>query len=280
MVGFKFTSPRVDLLSCHAQLPADVPKQLKIQLDEIGSRIIQVGQDGTSMPTLIDPGFEAPLAGGSNAAWTVSRWANGTASLDRQVRASGSSSLRLQAKQGTVRVTSNPFRIPETGRLVLSMKARSAAPTDKLGLVVLRSSGSRYTRGFELHNLSQEFKTVDIPFLGLPYDPDLEFRLSIESREGDLWVDDLTCSWFLPDDKKALKKILHSAFYQLEDAGDLTKCYETLHGYWPRFLLRHVPQIELAAVPPSVDGAEETIDKPNKPWLLQKWKNLVPGLRR
>jgi hypothetical protein len=143
----------------------------------------------------------------------------------------------------------------------------------------LQSSDLGYEKRFRLRNLTTEFQQVRIPITDLPPDPEVRFRLSIEMvRAGEVWIDDIQHSWFLPGDKAALRKILHYAGYQ-HDKGDLATCYETLSGYWPRFLLRHVPPVELATRPTHPTQQETTTKKPKKSGFLDKWRRLVPRFR-
>lgn len=274
LVAFKFSSPHVKALACQSQLPSAVAKHLKVRLDEVVSRVNQVGEDMGAAPILLDPGFERPLSSTFEAPWTISQWADGTAEIDTDNRASGNSSLHLQANGGIVAATSNTFAIPETGRLVLTMKLRSAEPAVDPVKVSLQSSDPKYNQVFRLRNLTTEFKTVVIPVLELPFDPNLKFRISIEVREGEVWVDDVQHSWFLSEDKKAFRKILLSAI-DPQGNRDLAKCYETLNGYWPRFLLRHVPRIEVAARPIPAGSAPRSNQEPSPRRFLDKVKDFV-----
>jgi hypothetical protein len=279
LVAFKFGSPDVKMLRCRTQLPSNTAKQLKIQLDEIVSRVNQIGQHRLHTELLRDPGFETPITNDSSSSWTFRRSPDGLVAIDRDVRASGNSSLRLQAKTGPVSVTSHEFIVPETGRLVLSMKVRSSRPSSSPVQIHLQSSDPGYEKRFRLKNLTTEFQQVRIPITDLPLDPEVRYRLSIEMvSAGEVWVDDIQHSWFVPDDKGALLKILHYAGYQ-HDKGDLATCYETLSGYWPRFLLRHVPPVELATRPTRPRQQETSTKKSKKSGFLDKWRRLVPRFR-
>jgi hypothetical protein len=71
-----------------------------------------------------------------------------------------------------------------------------------------------------------------------------------------------------------LSEILQDAHTQ-HAAGDMGGCYQTLGGYWPRFLARHVPALEARQItvkPPAPSIKPVT----KKPTLADRFRRLVP----
>lgn len=279
MVALQFSSRQVELVGCQAELPAGIAQQLRVQLDEIRARGEQI-EAKKPIQLLADSSFEGALTN----SWTATENAGASATLDAQTKAHGNASLRLFASlpNSPVRVTSHEFLAPETGRLVVLLKLRkgeSVAPPPVM--LRLESSNEAYQPfHFFTSITSDRFSDEGVNFVDLPTDPDLRLRISLElAGPGEVWIDEIRLydRWILDEEEKDLKKIIQRAVAH-ESNGNLAACYQTLSGYWPRFLLRHVPPARVAVrpLPAPVPKSDEAPPKSSRFFDLRKF---VPRFR-
>ena len=252
LAALRFSSPNVKLRNCKIDRPPGRAAELFGQIGEISSRADQLEQQVTQnsripVKLLNDPSFEKPLGIGPNPAWTTSHRRGSLATIDSDVAAEGISSLRLTSSGPAVVVTSHAFKVPQTGRLLLSLQLRRRDPNQVPGLVVrLETNHEQFQpiHRFKKGQLTTQFDSpIRLHLMDVPADPDLQMKVSFELLgAGEVWIDDIQLydKWFEPGEINALFRILHVAWVQ-QTSGDFSGCYQTLSGYWPRFLLRHVP---------------------------------------
>ena len=98
---------------------------------------------------------------------------------------------------------------------------------------------------------------------------------------GEVWIDDVRVfdTYFSPNEQNKLQKNVAMVKSDLE-RGKLLECQSYLNGYWPRFLLEHVPPPEAARVanlpPRRISGAA-----PKQPTTEEKstfW-DWIPKIR-
>ena len=282
LLALRFDSPKVELLGCQAELPSDVAQQLSVQLDEIMSRGKQI-ESTEPVDLLRDPGFEQPLDG-PDANWITTELLGAAAELDLTTTSEGGSALRMVSphRDAKVRVLSHDFPAPETGRLVVSMKLRKGKSSDSPPFVLrLLSTDESYQPFHHFKTISaNDFTVQGLSFVDLPTQPNLRLRISLELLgAGEVWIDDIRLfdRWILEDEKKDLTKIIMRAVTQRR-SGDLAGCYQTLSGYWPRFLLRHVPPARIAARPQPLP-ARPAQDPPREKSRFFDLQRFVPKFR-
>lgn len=274
LLAMRFDSEDVRFTNCQTKLPDGIAQQLDIQLDEVVSRGRQI-ESQRPIKGIHDPGFEKPIGDPIQegvVGWTARPAQDGNIQRDFQVKAVGGTSLRLQSDQAntSLGVVSNPFAAPETGRLVVSLKLRTSSSQENPSVVLrLESTDSSY-RPFHLFDeiALDAFGDAGVSFVDLPTNPELRLRISLELvGRGEVWIDDIQMfdKWILDDEKKDLKKIIQRSVTQASN-GNLAGCYQTLSGYWPRFLLRHIPPAEVAAQPlePALHERNRRAEKPSK----------------
>ena len=255
--ALRFGSAQVELLDCQTELPSGIAQYLHVQLDEIVSREKQIESRSPSL-LLANPSFDEITRTGQLNAWFPVTDGGGVVEPDSRWSADGEVSLRLYSPSGeaTAQVKSQDFAAPESGRLVVFLKLRKVDPRANPPLVLrLESTTEGYDPDHLFENIPfQEFGDQGLKYVDLPTDPDLRLRIGLELKgAGEVWVDDIRFydRWIFKEEKKDLKKILHRASVQIRD-GDFSSCYQTLSGYWPRFLLRHVPPPRVAIRPEPV----------------------------
>ena len=112
----------------------------------------------------------------------------------------------------------------------------------------------------------------------MPSDPGLKLRVSLELwGPGEVWIDDVRIydKWFEPAEQNQLLKILQVAFTQ-QRGNQWGECYQTLSGYWPRFLLRHVPHVEQQVTRLPLNQPPVP---PPPPSMWDRLKSVVPSFR-
>lgn len=257
LVAIEFSSPTAKLTECRqVTLPEGIARQLSIQLDEMVTRVDQIQQGRRSTSRLRDGGFETPLTAGPDGPWSVAHGASASVELDSKIRSEGNASLRLkQGDGGSISFTSNPFSASELGQLVVSMKLRGAKPGIAPLKITLETSNPDFQPQYRFtQQITTEFVEVPLRFPRLPNDSEMELKLRIEMvADGEIWIDDIRTydsyhAWLIEKQPGALEKILFLAGAQ-HRTRDYANCYETLNGYWPRFLLRHVPPTQVATLP-------------------------------
>ena len=235
--------------------------QLSAQLSQIVSRQEQIQRELEPVSLVRDPGFESVVGAGDSPWQPVVT--SGVVESDDQIRSTGAASLHLRSDGEPVLVVSNDFGAPPTGRIELRMKVRTTV--DSAPLVVHLQSSDRWyqpVRTFNDREFAGEFRTVSLKFPDIPQDQNLRLRLQFElNAPGEVWIDDVETydKWLDQDEHKVLQRMLQLAFTQRK-RDQLGACYETLNGYWPRFLLRYVPPVSVAKLP----GAPPAAPRPPK----------------
>ena len=131
----------------------------------------------------------------------------------------------------------------------MSFQIRATKPMRAPMAVHLLSSETELKLSQEMTQvaISPEFKRVEVSFDSLPANLSaLQVRFEMINA-GEVWIDDLQINdtSFTPQEQKLLDKILHSAFLHRKE-DNLLRCYESITGYWPRFLMRHIHPVEVA----------------------------------
>ena len=173
--------------------------------------------------------------------------------LDRQTSHGGAQSLRLASNGPSVRVTSEPFTPPATGRLTLGVWLRVAdvmrQPPLRLALEGPMEGGRQYVSYAMLgaapaiNSITAQWAEYRCNFDDLPLEGLGPLRVWLElSGPGDVWIDDaqLFHLYFTDNERVELTKLIALADVKLQN-GQISDCIYLLQGYWPRFLETNVP---------------------------------------
>ena len=280
LAGLRFNQPTVRLLACRSQVPPEVSAHLRYQLNLVTSRVDQV-MKSSPVDLIRNASFEEPIQQpGSD--WFVESTPGSLATVEKLGTAPhGRSALRIDSQGTSVLVSSHTFSAPKTGRLHVSFRARCTSPKPLELEMSLRSNRPyRPAQTFVIQPGNPEFVEFSKSFNDLPNDPNLLLRLTLQARgEGTIWIDDIKSfdKSFEKNEQHALDRLLQVAHHQFNN-GDLAGCYETLGGYWPRFLLRHVPPPIEVATRPVVPASAKRVEQ--KQSMLDRLRRNTARLLR
>jgi hypothetical protein len=209
-------------------------------------------------------GFEVWDAAASQPLeWTIRGRTEGV-SRDTSQAHEGKSALRVELPSGSLSLRSQPFDVPASGRLSVSIWARTADAQQQPRLrLVLEVDGRLYhpwsaigTEGAQrtLESGWKEFvfRVSQLP----PVNESLKIGLEVAGT-GDVYLDDIQLYDMLVLDAaehKALAHLLAGADYQRR-MGMVADCVRTLDGYWPQYLMAKVAEAApaIADRPPATD---------------------------
>jgi hypothetical protein len=193
----------------------------------------------------------------------------------------------MRAESTPVSTTSRWFEAPDTGRATISFQIRSSKPVNgELLRVGLQSKSGAYAATQTIETpLSAEFQRVNVSFLDLPHHAEaLKLKFEMIHR-GEVWIDEVRFDdvSFSVKEQKELLRILFKEYQVLEDPdqpiADLVPIYDTLTGYWPRFLLRYVKPIQVASRPRTGTQSPAPKKAPKFMDRLRKYVPRVPTFR-
>jgi hypothetical protein len=278
LVAAQFSRAEVRFVAAVTSLPNGIARQLGDLLDDVAARADETSKSATPLALPRDPGFEARLitTGDEAVPWTAINSLGASAQADHTVKCEGEQSLRLLSDGGRVKVHSEPFTPPETGRLFLALRVQPS-PSDPSPQLVLRLESSEQSfQPFKTPTrlLPNQWSDLTLDVNDFPDVANLKLRVAVELiGPGEVWIDDLRVydRRFGRDEYLALLKMLQVINTQL-NTGDVAGCYTKLGGYWPRFLLRFVPAPErTVATRPSRPPPVE-----KKPSMFERWQQYVP----
>jgi hypothetical protein len=204
---------------------------------------------------LKNPDFEQSTTGEPDH-WTLiaNPEQSATVEVDSHGGFGGSGAIRLTSHGAIASLYSEPFPMPPTGRLSLSVRLRGepGSPQPALRLAVEGRVNDTVYSPFAVvggaaggvaiptdWEASQFILRIDdVPMAGLS-----ELRVRIDlAGPGSVWVDDIKLMHldFSDVELGQLSKILSLATLML-DKGKWGECQRELDSYWPRFLIANVP---------------------------------------
>jgi hypothetical protein len=120
------------------------------------------------------------------------------------------------------------------------------------------------------------FVVDDLPLEGLD---ELHLRLELP-ESGEVWADDIQL-WNLSFDETEWAALIKTILPARETlaGGQIIDCIRVLEGYWPQFLIKHVPLVpetahEVAQTPRVAADAEKPKEEPSG--LLRRIRGMVP----
>ena len=258
LLAVRFSSPAVKPLGVTVDWPDEVRKTLRARTADLLDRTASLLK-----PPLLDvlenPGFEQPLKDrGRIPGWAASRREGTSVSLESTLFHGGGKSLRIASSGPVTTLVSEPFAVPATGRLTMSVWLRTGNPANQPPLqlaVVGRHNGRDLFYFYQLGHggspeLSQtaigpEWQRVPVLF-PLPLERLTQVQLRFDLLgPGEVWIDDVQLSAleFNEKERMALFKLIAPADMKLQQ-GQIGNCFDLLEGYWPRFLVTNVPAVE------------------------------------
>ena len=283
---FQFASPNVRFAASQVDMGHAQPTLAAAMNDLKMRRMVLDAPPPWPRPPAVglsNPGFEAPANGNQIPGWTVT--IGGQMLLDPINPHEGKQSLRLSSAAGPVTLRSEPFPVPTTGRIAVSvwLKIDAGAAQPPMHLIVEGLPlGKQYYRAVPLGAntnvpIPVQWKQIvfavdDLPPEGLQQ---LRFRIDLDGAGG-LSIDDIKLFdlVFSDAEKTQLSRIIALGDFQL-NGNQLGDCQYELDGYWPRFLKANVPlpPPPVAAAPPAAENPPPE-KSAAKPGVVDRVKDL------
>ncbi len=275
------------------QANPDMSQELLKLVRDVNHRI-HVLQEPVALEGLENTDFERPTADGVTPGWEHSKWPGVEVRTDPNLPARGNQSLYIKVASddtfGWVR--SKKFKVPKTGRFAIQalIRTRDAGrqPPFRIGIdFLVDGKPYRYIPvplGIDVDNrtrrptgdhaapLPQQWQQ-EKPFVYQVDDRSLEGATEVSigfdlMGAGEVWVDEVRVfdTYFSTNEQNELQKNVAIVKSRLE-RGKLLECQRYLNGYWPRFLLEHVPAPEstlVAELPPRMRTGETNPALPNR----------------
>jgi hypothetical protein len=263
VVGIRLSMPGVKLSQPQVTWPAGVRQALEARVAELGNRAAAL-RNPPVLQVLNNPGFERPkTADGQIPGWVATSQPEVSIDLDADQRHSGAQALRVTSRGPTASLISQPFEVPATGRLTMSVWLRVADPL-RQPILQLALQGKLNGHNFRrvahvgqspdgqtlVKPLTSAWAPIVVRVDDLPLEGLSQLQLGFELvGPGEVWIDDIQlCSLDFGDELVELFKLLWPAEGYLQN-GRVSDCMNLLEGYWPRFLAAYVP-----AVPPQASA--------------------------
>jgi hypothetical protein len=185
--------------------------------------------------------------------WEAAAPAGTRVDLDTIEKRSGRQSIKLTGNGPRVAVRSNEFAAPATGRLSVEIWLRVDDPSHQPS-VRLAVEGQREHAGYVRYAmvgghargavpLGQQWAQYIFQVDDLPAAGPAAVRVSFElAGPGQVSIDDVQLFdlAFNEVERTELAKLISLAQFKLQ-SGKVSECARLLDGYWPQFLLAHVP---------------------------------------
>jgi hypothetical protein len=295
------SDPAARLANPEVSIPPAAAAALAAYIHQLGLRAAALR---TPLPlrVLDNPNFQRPATAADPVpGWAVSRRLGVTVQLDRSQRRADGQSVRISSDGPVACLVSRWFDPPATGRLSMSVWLRvtdaGAQPPLRLALEG-KLDGRDYYRFAAIGQPQGPtqpaipiaatwrqfiFQVDDLPLEKLS---PLHVRFDLMGK-GQVWVADVQLFDLAFNDRelRALYKLITLADVTLQN-GQVGDCMKLLDGYWPRFLVRHVPlAVEPAAdtIAAKADKGADTAEKPATPpetGLMDRVKNMLPDKLR
>ena len=274
LVAGYFSDTESEILDWRVRFDRVIKMELTTLVQEVKSRV-NVLRTREPLKVVANPGFEEATPTNEPIDWVFSRGAGITVDISDKEPHQGTRSLHMKVtdKNAIAWVRNREFPAPKTGRLSLLVwvrtKNEALQPQLRLAIDTGRGYYTYAPLGKDENNepVAEKLGTdwPKEPYLfhcdTLPADLD---KVSVGFDlvgEGEVWIDDVEVYnlYFFDTELNELIKNAATAQFQLE-AGRVADCERFLDGYWPRFVIEHVPPTRVAQLPRpnSTSGAAAT----------------------
>ncbi|MDA1048883.1 MAG: family 10 glycosylhydrolase [Planctomycetota bacterium] len=282
LVAGYFTDTSTSISDWRVRFDRVITAELTTLVQEVKSRVNEL-RTREPMQVVANPGFEQSTPMGEPAEWIFSRGPGVAVEVSDEEPRTGKRSLHMKVtdRDAVAWIRNREFPAPKTGRLSLLAWVRTKDETKQPQLRLAIDTGRGYYNfvvlGKELdrEQINEKLGQVwpEPPYMfhcdNLPTDLEsvaIGFDLV---GEGEVWIDDIEVYdlYFFPTEVNELLKNVATAHFQL-DEGRVADCERFLDGYWPRFVIEHVPPARIAQLPrPNAArrSAEPTSSAPARP---------------
>jgi len=257
-----------------------------------------------SYPALTNPSFE-PLNQESRIVGWTSTSALATAELDAKNPRDGATSVHFRSKTGAAALQSDPFPMPPTGQLAITVYTRAPKMDHDSELRIIieaANAGQQYRRAQVIHPIqspdnsyqsaSDAWTPKAILVNDLPLESGGDIRVRFElTGAGEVWLDAVNAyallfplEWYRFGEAERLQfiQLKHAAKTSLEE-GRIVDCTRVMEKYWPRFVAEYIPTVQVAARP-AVNPRPTSPPRPDKneqppPGIGDHIKRVFPGFK-
>ena len=264
LVGGYVDDSSAKLESVVVTLPPNVNEVLERRIKSLNYRLLYL-HNPPALNLMENPDFDKPTDGTSIPGWKISDSDGGKVRLTSQ-GFKETRGLKLSNQSGSLTVQSNPFDVPETGQLAISIRARA----DSSAAFQIRPHLTHDSETFDLWPAIHSDTVVPgkdgwfeliFPMRRLPNRVQGKVRLDVKfDGPSFVTIDDVRLFDVPLMPSAQLAEIIGIARVDLEH-GRVGSCLRTLERYWPQLLFEHVPEPapQKMATPPA-----KTARKPAK----------------
>jgi hypothetical protein len=298
--AMRIDSPGVRVLEVNAAPGREAYTELEARLIDFENRDLTASRPYAA---LRNPSFE-PLEGAPPIAGWRATNASAIVELDQANVRDGAASVHLRSDRGPVALESDPFPMPPTGQLALTMLVRGQkmAPGSELRLAVESiRPGHRYRRaqpisaasaGGSDSAMANQWTAKAILVNDLPLEVGGDIRVRIEmTGPGEVWLDAINAydllfplEWYKFGEAERLQLIhLKHGAKRASEEGRVVDCARVLETYWPRFVAEYAPPPQVAARPVATPG-KPSPSQPDQhqqptPGISERIKRVFPGFK-
>ena len=279
LVGGYFTDSAPVIVDWHVRPDQMITAGLNTLVQEVKARVNKL-RARQPLKVVGNAGFEQTTTMGEPAEWEYSRGPGMAIEISKQLPHTGTQSLHMKVtdRNAIAWVRNVQFPAPKTGRLSLLawVRTKDAKKQPHLrlsidngrGYYTFATLGEDQANGVLHEKVGEDWPAQ--PYLfhcdTLPASLD---RIAIGFDlvgEGEVWIDDVEVYdlYFFDTELNELLKNVAVADFQL-DEGRIADCERFLDGYWPRFVIEHVPPTRVAQLPRSNGARPANTPAPNVP---------------
>lgn len=278
LVAGYFTDSSTKVVDWRVRFDRVVTAELTTLVQEVKSRVNEL-RTREPLKVVANSGFEQVGSMGEPVDWVHAKGPGITIDVSDKEPRTGSRSLHMKVtdRKKIAWIRNREFPAPKTGRLSLLAWVRTRDDGTQPQLRMSIDNGRGYytfaTLGKDVDGqsvnelLGKAWPAEAYLFHCDTLPADLE-NISIGFDlvgEGEVWIDDVEVYdlYFFDTELNELIKNVATAHFQLED-GRVTDCERFLDGYWPRFVIEHVPPSRIAQLPRSPATSRSTSSSVNE----------------
>ena len=204
--------------------------------------------------------------------------------------------LQIRSDAGSSWIRSNPFPVPTTGRLSISVWLRTDDVQNQppLRIAVESDQGDYYRFGKigslapddPVNQVGEDWRQYVVHFDDLPLNIARQLRVGFDMMgPGEVWIDRVETydRLFDSNDIQALTQLLGIARPLVENQADYDVCRRMLNHYWMRFLYEYIgPESPNEIVEPPLQDETIFSQQPaaRTSSILDRFRRVVPRRRR
>jgi len=270
LVAAWLTSPRGRVVDWQARLPDKVIPELSGRIRDVNARATAaLARKPLAAP--INADFDRSAPPGEIPGWRFKTGKGLQVRLDPTDRSGGAASLHVRSEGDVAWVRSEPFPVPESGRLYALVRLKVADPSRQPNLRVVLDDDRDFYWPLSVGAAAGAARlpgewTEDFlfPFEHLPTGSVQQVRIGFDLMgAGDVWIDDIQLfdMWIQREERNALLIATGLATKNLERHANVTYCRRFLEGYWPQFLMAFTsPSPERIASAPAARAATRSAE--------------------